>query len=128
MRNLHQELGIDPSIPAILVSRHSATIEWLRENFEDLKDALVATGNVNVSDVRDCLVVGNLPLNLAVYPAQYVAVEFSGTPPRGEEYDREAMAAAGVHIKPYVVFRGTRKAMIDYLVGNGFSGVLSDEF
>lgn len=128
MRNLHVECGIDSGVPALIVSRHSATVQWLRETFEDLQDAPVVTGNVGKCDVQDRLVVGNLPLNLAAHCCQYVAVEFSGNPPRGEEYDRKEMEAAGVHIQPYTVFRGTRKAMIDHLVGNGFSGVLSDEF
>jgi hypothetical protein len=87
----------------VIVSRHPAAIEFIRSNDERFADAPVITGNATPSDVLGCIVAGNLPLSLARYAAEVVAVEFDGIPPRGAEYTAEDMAAAGARLARYLV-------------------------
>ena len=54
-------------------------------------------------DLRGAVVAGNLPLHLAVLAAEVIAVEFTGNPPRGAEYGRAEMEAAGVGLTRYRV-------------------------
>lgn len=85
----------------LIVSRHPAAIEFIR------RDARFATAPVieqaTEEHVRGCIVAGNLPLHLAALAAEVWAVEFSGPPPRGQEYDLAAMEAAGARLVPYRV-------------------------
>lgn len=57
----------------------------------------------DADDVRDAIVYGNLPLHLAALAAEVWAVEFSGEPPRGAEYDLAEMRAAGARLARYRV-------------------------
>lgn len=88
----------------IIVSRHPATVAYLREELgPEWADAPVIDGNATASDVEGAVVAGNLPLHLAALAASVIAIEFSGDPPRGTEYGRTEMAAAGVRLREYRV-------------------------
>ena len=54
-------------------------------------------------DVKGKEVAGNLPLHLAALAKSIWAVEFVGTPPRGQEYGLAEMDAAGAYVHPYRV-------------------------
>jgi len=84
----------------IIISRHPAAIEFIRE--------MIGTGtpilaSASIDDVRGKVVYGNIPLHLAAAAKMVVAVEFEGTPPRGAEYSLEDMKAAGARLVRYVV-------------------------
>ncbi len=84
----------------VIVSRHPATVEWLKSLIgEDVPVLAEATED----DVRGKVVYGNLPLHLACVAKAVYAVEFTGTPPRGKEYSREEMEKAGVQLRGYRV-------------------------
>ena len=85
----------------LIVSRHEATIAWLREQINC--EAEVLSGNATFDDVRGRVVYGNLPLNLACVAREVWAVQFDSTPPPGVELRREVMEAHGVHVAGYVV-------------------------
>ena len=85
----------------LIVSRHPAATAFIREACRLPEDTpLVETAGPD--DVRGAIVYGNIPLHLAAMSAAVVAVEFA-TPPRGAEYDRRAMEAAGVRLRLYRV-------------------------
>jgi Putative CRISPR-associated protein (Cas_VVA1548) len=86
----------------VIVSRHSATIEFLRSKCPELAGAAVVA-LATPDDVCGRVVAGNLPLHLAVLAAEVWAVEFTGTPPRGQEYGIEEMKVAGARIGKYMV-------------------------
>lgn len=86
----------------VIVSRHQATIEWLRQQVPALADVPVLESATAV-DVRGRIVYGNVPLHLAAVAERVVAVEFTGTPPRGAEYGAAEMEAAGVRLRTYTV-------------------------
>lgn len=88
-----------PAIPDMIVSRHPATVEYLRSRFGEIPHVEQATAE----DVRGKIVAGNLPLKLASVAAAIVAVEFAGDPPRGREYTIADMEAAGVRLSVYGV-------------------------
>lgn len=54
-------------------------------------------------DVRGKVVYGNVPLRLAVLAKEVRTVEFTGTPPRGQEYSLEDMVEAGAEFRSYRV-------------------------
>jgi hypothetical protein len=85
----------------VIVSRHEATIQWLREEL-DLFDAEVVT-DATPDAVRGAIVYGNLPLHLAALADEVWAVGFKTTPPRGVELDRATMDECGVHVAGYKV-------------------------
>jgi hypothetical protein len=84
-------------VNTIIVSRHPATVAWLKERFP--QSSVMA--EVTADDVRGMHVVGNLPLFLAAQAARVTAVEFSGPPPRGTELTE--VEAAGIRLADYVV-------------------------
>lgn len=87
----------------VIVSRHPAAIDFIREELPEFTDAPVMA-SVTPDDVRGKVVAGNLPLHLAAVAATVYAVEFSGAPPRGAEYGVAEMRAAGAQIGgPYKV-------------------------
>lgn len=86
----------------LIVSRHQATVEYLRDVL-DWPDTVPAIASATPDDVRGAVVAGNLPLHLAAIAAGVIAVEFSGDPPRGSEYGRAEMEAAGVRLVEYQV-------------------------
>lgn len=86
----------------IIVSRHPATIEWLRKNYPQLRDVPVVA-QATPEDVAGKVVVGNVPLHLAARAVEVRAVEFTGTPPRGQEYGPAEMEAAGAVLRCYIV-------------------------
>lgn len=83
----------------LIVSRHSAAVEWLR------KQGITAPvlESATAADVSGKIVAGNLPLHLAAKSAAVVAIEFLGAPPRGREYGVAEMEASGAHLAVYVV-------------------------
>ena len=88
---------------SIIVSRHPATIEFIKQTIgEDLPVVEQATA----VDVEGRVVYGNLPLHLAALCHFVVAVEFAGTPPRGREYTLEDMVQAGARLAKYTVEKG----------------------
>ena len=86
----------------IIVSRHPAAVEWLRQQVPELVDAPVLA-EATAEDVRGKIVYGNLPLHLAAAAYAVVAIEFSGQPPRGREYSVAGMEVAGAHLRTYTV-------------------------
>jgi len=88
----------------VIVSRHPATIEYIREALPDFAEAPVVA-QATPDDVCGNVVAGNLPLHLAALAAEVIAVEFTGAAPRGAEYTRADMEAAGVRLARYHVNR-----------------------
>jgi len=86
----------------VIVSRHPATIEYLRDERAYLADAPVIE-SASAADVAGKIVYGNLPLHLAALTHSVCAVEFYNTAPRGLEYTLEDMRRAGAHITQYRV-------------------------
>lgn len=86
----------------VIVSRHPATIEWLRKTF-DLGPEVPVVAQATIEDVEMSEVFGNLPMYLASRCTVLNAVEFTGQPPRGAEYGIKEMEAAGVIVRRYVV-------------------------
>jgi hypothetical protein len=86
----------------IIVSQHAATQEFLR-CVPGLEDAPIISGNATATDVEGKVVVGNLPLHLASKAKLMIAVEFTGTPPRGRDYTAGDMINANAVLRAYVV-------------------------
>lgn len=87
----------------LIVSRHPAAIEFIRQEMPEFADApLLASATAD--DVQGKEVAGVLPMHLAALTHRFYAVEFN-TPPRGAEYTIEEMRAAGARITPYAVAR-----------------------
>lgn len=86
----------------VIVSRHSAAVEFIRAECPEFAGAPVVA-SATTEDVAGAIVAGNLPLNLAAKAAQVFAVEFDGVPPRGTEYGLTEMRAAGARISRYTV-------------------------
>jgi hypothetical protein len=86
----------------VIVSRHSAAVEFIRAEAPEFADATVLV-SATPDDVRGRVVAGNLPLHLASLAKAVVAVEFEGAPPRGTEYGIEEMRKAGARLRWYVV-------------------------
>lgn len=105
-------LAIGP-LPELIVTRHQAAIEWLAEalklSIQRHEDGCITVGSIpvkaNVSgpDVDGKIVCGNLPLNLACLCKEVIAIEFTGAPPRGQEYGVAEMKTAGANLARYIV-------------------------
>ena len=89
----------------MIVSRHPAAIEFIRQEANLPAEVPVKT-EVAAEDVRDCIIFGNVPLHIAACAKKVIAIEFTGAPPRGQEYDVAAMRAAGAQLKCYRVMKG----------------------
>jgi hypothetical protein len=63
----------------------------------------IISGNATAEDVRNKIVYGNIPLHLAALARAVIVIEFSGDPPRGQEYGLPEMLAAGAHLTAYEV-------------------------
>lgn len=87
----------------VIVSRHPAAVEFIRASDERFQDAPIITGNATPDDVMGRIVAGNIPLSLARFAEEVIAVEFDGAPPRGAEYTAADMAAAGARLASYRV-------------------------
>ncbi len=90
---------------SLIVSRHPAAIEFIRQELPHLVDAEVLA-SATPDQCRGALVYGNLPLHLAALCRQVTVIEFTGPPPRGQEYSIEDMRAAGAVLKTYHVQAG----------------------
>lgn len=88
----------------IIISRHPAAVQFVREELPQFADAPVLA-TASEEDVKGKVVAGNIPLYLACLAEQVVAIEFSGPPPRGQEYSIEDMRAAGADLRGYHVCR-----------------------
>lgn len=86
----------------VIVSRHAAAIEFIRETLPSFADTPVIE-SATADAVRNASVAGNLPLHLAALAREVYAVEFAGAPPRGAEYGLDEMRAAGARISRYTV-------------------------
>ncbi len=93
----------NPAPECVIVTRHPASVGFIRQVMPFMREAPVLSGNVGEDDVRGKIVAGNLPLWLACLTLEYWAVEFSGAPPRGAEYDAKEMLDAGARIRRYIV-------------------------
>ena len=88
----------------LIVSRHPAAIEFIRNELPQFSDAPVLA-SVTADDVRGKDVAGNLPLDLAAEARVVRAIVYPpGRAPRGSEYSLEDMYEAGAAIKAFYVF------------------------
>lgn len=88
----------------IIVSRHPAAIEFIRNELPEFSDAPVLA-SASADDVRDAHVAGNLPLDLAAEARVVRAIVYpAGRAPRGAEYTVEQMYECGAAIKSFYVF------------------------
>ena len=85
----------------IIVSRHAGAIEWLAQR------GITGTAmpQVTPEDVRDKIVIGNLPLHLAAAAHQVGSIDMPdlSAADRGRDLTPEEMDAAGARISWYVV-------------------------
>lgn len=86
----------------VIVSRHPAAVEFIRSVAPEFADAPVLQV-AGEDDVRSKVVAGNLPLHLAALAEEVWVVEFTGEPPRGQEYSLEDMRRAGAVLRRYKV-------------------------
>lgn len=102
----HDEAGWQAGkTDTVIVSRHPAVVEWLysKEYIGRPEDHIIISGNATPEDVAGKVVVGNVPLFLAAHARYVMAIEFSGSPPRGQEYGVAEMEAAGARLAKYKV-------------------------
>lgn len=106
----------------VIITRHEAAIHFCASNFggtygnrgpwvhipdgQGGENVIPVLATATAEDVTDAIVVGNVPLHLASLAHRVFTIEFSGTPPRGQEYDLAAMRAAGARLVPYKVLSG----------------------
>jgi len=88
----------------IIVTRHPATVEFIRRERPEFADAPVIE-SATPHDVWDAEVAGNLPFHLAALARKVLAVEFPTAPPRGNEYTLAQMDVAGARLVEYRVTR-----------------------
>ncbi len=92
----------------IIVSRHEATIKFIKEVIPGFETAPVRE-EVTKEEIRGKEVAGNTPLNLAAEAEKVHAVIFDGKPPRGEEVDSiEGLKERGVRIETFKVTKEGR--------------------
>jgi len=84
----------------IIVSRHEATVEYLRKVFPA---AEVVGGLPQDWYDKEAILVGNVPLWLASRAHSVIAVEFLVQPPRGVELTAEDLEQFGIRLVEYVV-------------------------
>lgn len=78
---------------------------------EPLEEILVIA-SATVDDVAGKVVYGNLTYTLAKHAHRVFAIEFTGTPPRGQEYGLQEMLDAGALLAEYRVFSVEQLAKI----------------
>lgn len=86
----------------VIVSRHPAEVEFIRQELPQFKDAPVMEQAIP-SDIRGCSVAGTLPIQLAAEAAEVWAVEVNGAPPRGNIYTVADLKDARAKIAKYTV-------------------------
>lgn len=89
---------------SVIVSRHPAAIQFLLQQ-ANLPPTTPVIGSATVEDVRGKVVYGNIPYHLGCEAEMVVAIEFTGTPPRGTEYTIEQMIESGAVLRRYKVQR-----------------------
>lgn len=87
----------------VIISRHPAAIQFIRETAKLNYDVPVIMGNATYSDCMGKHVYGNIPFSLAAVAEKVTALEFWHSPPRGNEYSLEDMKSAGAYLTSYSV-------------------------
>ncbi|MGH7756809.1 MAG: CRISPR-associated protein Csx16 [Vulcanimicrobiaceae bacterium] len=87
----------------VIVSRHPAAVQFI-QRFDGYRNVAVLN-HATLDDVRGKHVIGNVPLRLAAAARKVTVIEFSGEPPRGQEYTVADMVAAGASLRTYSVTR-----------------------
>lgn len=100
---------------AVIVSRHPAGVQFIRDAAWLSDDVPVISGNATPDDIRGKDVYGNIPMALAAMAKSVYAIEFSGPPPRGQEYTAADMKASGAELCRYRVMEWNR--YVDELEG-----------
>jgi len=101
----------------VIVSRHKATIEWVRRKYPEAK---VIESSVSADDLADFdVIIGNLPMSIASklrFDQRFFAVEFERFPPRGVELSAEDLEEYGIALKEYVVldYKGIQELLYPY--------------
>lgn len=72
---------------------------------DDWPEDISVLSSATADDVRGKIVYGNLPLHLACLCQYVIAIEFSGAPPRGQEYTLTDMVNAGAKLERYKITR-----------------------
>ncbi|NPU90241.1 MAG: hypothetical protein HPY87_10260 [Fervidobacterium sp.] len=87
----------------VIVSRHEATVKWLKEH-DEFADAEIVS-HITPEQAHSKIIVGNVPLNIAAEADYVVSVEIELAPEeRGKELDYELIAKRA-KLVPYVVKR-----------------------
>jgi hypothetical protein len=87
----------------VVISRHEGEIQFILKTLRLPDGVRIIRGDATEADVAGKIIIGNVPLALASVASKVLAIEFSGTPPRGEEYSFDDMRAAGASIVGYAV-------------------------
>lgn len=87
----------------IIVTRHAATVEWLREMGIEAE----VKSQVDVEDVQGKVVIGNIPFHLACETKEVYVVGFNNLPEgvRGYELSLEDMKRYGAFLQRYQVIK-----------------------
>lgn len=87
----------------VIVSRHVGAVEWLRQRGITGRVLPFATAK----DVRDKIVIGNVPMFLASLAKKIYSIEFPDLPEeaRGKELSAEEMENYGAKLFAYRVYR-----------------------
>lgn len=88
----------------VIVTRHPAAVRFLQDERSAFSDVPILA-SATVADVRGRQVIGNVPFALAAEADSVLAIEFTGSAPRGAEYTAAEMRAAGAHLVEYCVVR-----------------------
>lgn len=97
------ELGFEVS-PIYGLVREYPPDTPVEERLYDYGECIpVITGNATIEQVKGKHVYGVLPLHLAAAATTVTVIEFSGPPPRGQEYSLAQMREAGAKLVTYTV-------------------------
>lgn len=101
--------------PVMVVTRHAATLEWLRSRFgaERVETWRVISHVSTPADIAGCIVIGALPLHLAAAAYAVGSISLPDLRPeqRGAELTLGEMAEAGVRLDWFVVRESDTPAM-----------------
>lgn len=108
----------------VIVSRHAGAVEFIHREMPETKSAPVLA-SATIADVDEKVVVGNIPLQLAQYAREVIAIEFDGQPPRGAELSLPDMDASGAKLTKYTVIgpadRAAKGVRDTYLVDRDYA-------
>jgi len=88
----------------VVISRHKATVEWIRERYDNIEKVLDHIKSPD--DINGEIVIGNIPLHLA-YKAKEIWNVSIDLPPelRGKDLSREQFLKLNPRIEKYKVIR-----------------------